>query len=455
MDELAKAIHNKEAKIVIIGLGYVGLPVACMFAKTGFQVVGIRRDAEKVAQINRGICPIRGKEPGLAELLAEAVQSGRLKATTDYAHCQGAQVALVAVETPVDEKTKKPKYKALSSALRSLGSNMSPGTLVIIESTVAPRTMELVVQPVLEETCGLEANQDFYLAHCPERVMPGRLLHNIEHMPRVVGGMTPEAAQLAVELYKHIVKADLDATDCLTAEIVKTTENAYRDVQIAFANEIALLCESLGPDVWEVRELVKKCPYRDMHLPGAGVGGHCLPKDPWLLIANAPDSFEVRLIPAARAVNDGMPLHMAGLTVEALQATGREVAGSRVGVLGYAYLEDSDDTRNSPSEALVARLHELGAEVVIHDPWVAEYQGDVMERLKACDAAVVMVAHRAYRALDPAAIKSALCTPILIDGRRVFDAAQARAVGLVYHGVGQGEGEGESCLDCRRAATVH
>lgn len=434
MDELAKAIRNKEAKIVIIGLGYVGLPVACMFAKAGFQVVGIRRDAEKVAQINRGICPIGGKEPGLAELLAEAVQSGSFKATTDYTHCQGAQVALIAVETPVDEKTKKPKYKALSSALRSLGSNMSPGTLVVIESTIAPRTMELVVKPVLEQASGLKANEGFYLAHCPERVMPGKLLHNIQHMPRVVGGMTPEAAQLAVELYEHIVKADLDATDCPTAEVVKTTENAYRDVQIAFANEIALLCESLGPDVWEVRELVNKCPYRDMHLPGAGVGGHCLPKDPWLLIANASDDFQARLIPAARAVNDGMPLHMADLTVEALREAGKDIAGAKVLVMGYAYLENSDDTRNSPSEVVIKQLRKFGAEVVVHDPYVPGYQGDVRERMQGCDAAVVMVQHEEYMALD----MEKLGVPAIVDGRGVFQDQSGLDYGLVYRGVGNG-----------------
>ena len=434
MKDLAEAIRDKEAKIAVIGLGYVGLPVACMFAKAGFRVVGIRRNPEKVAQINRGVCPIGGKEPGLAELLVEVVKSGRFRATTDYAECRDAQVALIAVETPVDEKTKKPKYKALRSALESLGANMSPGTLVIIESTIAPRTMELVVGPVLEQVSGLKANEDFHLAHCPERVRPGKLLYNIEHMPRVVGGMTPEAAQLAVELYKHIVKADLDATDCLTAEIVKTTENAYRDVQIAFANEIALLCESLGADVWQVRELVNKCPYRDMHLPGAGVGGHCLPKDPWLLIANAPDDFKARLIPAARAVNDGMPLHVADLVVEGLHKVGKEIGGAKVAVLGYAYLENSDDTRNSPSEVLVARLQELGAEVRVHDPYVPEYQEDLREQLQGCDAVVVMVAHDEYRGLSPAA----LGTPVVVDGRGVLKENLERCGEVLCCTVGMG-----------------
>jgi UDP-N-acetyl-D-mannosaminuronic acid dehydrogenase len=416
-EERLAAIRDKRVKIAVIGLGYVGLPVACIFARAGFQVVGIERVEEKVHQIRQGLCSIGGKEPGLAELVAQVVRDGRLSATTRYEECRDAGVVIIAVETPVDEETRRPKYEALRAALVSLGNHLSRGTLVIVESTIAPLTMERVVRPILEETSGLRAGEDFYLAHCPERVRPGRLLYNLEHMPRVIGGMTPEAGRLALELYRHIVRADLDVTDCLTAEIVKTTENAYRDVQIAFANEIALLCESLGADVWRVRELVNKCPQRDMHLPGAGVGGHCLPKDPWLLIAHAPENFQARLIPAARAVNDGMPLHVADLVVKGLRRVGKEVQGSRIAVLGYAYLENSDDTRNSPSEALVRKLRELGAEVVIHDPYVPPYQGDLRERLRGCDAAVLMVAHDEYRHLNPAELD----VPVVVDGRRVLE----------------------------------
>jgi UDP-N-acetyl-D-mannosaminuronic acid dehydrogenase len=195
---------------------------------------------------------------------------------------------------------------------------------------------------------------------------------------------------------------------------------------------------ALGADVWQVRELVNKSPYRDMHLPGAGVGGHCLPKDPWLLIANAGDAFRSQVVPAARAVNDGMPLHVADITVQALREAGHSIREARVAVLGQAYLENSGDARHSPSATLTARLRELGAQVVVHDPWIADYQGDLWERVSGCDAAVLMVRHRAYCDLDLSALKAALRTPILIDGRHVFDAAQVEAAGLVYRGVGRG-----------------
>ncbi|MGB9724148.1 MAG: nucleotide sugar dehydrogenase [Chloroflexia bacterium] len=431
---LLEAFRRKEVPIAVIGLGYVGLPVACKFAQAGFEVRGIERNAEKVEQIRQGLSPIGGKEPGLAELLAEVVRRGRLHVTSDYAACRPARAVLIAVETPVDEITHRPAYTALHAALESLGPHLSRGTLVVVESTIAPGTMAGLVQPVLEQSSGLRAGEDLYLAHCPERVTPGKLLHNLEHLPRVVGGMTPQAAALAVELYRHIVRADLDATDALTAEIVKTAENAYRDVQIAFANEVALLCESLGADVWRVRELVNKCPYRDMHLPGAGVGGHCLPKDPWLLIAQAPPAFRPRLIPAARAVNEGMPLHVAELVVDGLREAGKDVQGARVAVLGYAFLENSDDTRHSPSAVLVERLQTLGAEVVVHDPHVPEYQGDLRERLRGCDAAVVMVRHEEYLRLDPEELAGLLAPPpVVVDGRHVFTPDAAR---WIYGGVG-------------------
>ncbi len=426
------------ARLVVLGLGYVGLPVACLFAEAGFPVVGLDVDEGKVLAINRGLCPIEGDEPGLPELVRRVVEAGKLSATTDYGVCREAQIVLVAVETPVDEATKQPRYRALRAALTDLGKNLSPGTMVIVESTVAPGTMSGLVQPLLEESSGLRVSENFYLVHCPERVMPGKLLRNLRHMHRVVGGMSPEAAGLAVRFYRHVVQADLDPTDCLTAELVKTMENAYRDVQIAFANEMALLCEDVGADVWRVRELVNKSPHRDVHLPGAGVGGHCIPKDPWLLIANASDGFQPRLIPTARAVNDGMPLHVADLTVEALREAGADITGAKVTVLGYAYMENSDDTRNSPSAVLVERLHELGAEVAIHDPYVRRYQGDLGERVQGSDALVIMVAHDEYRALNLNSLRARVEHLVLIDGRRVFSPERARAAGWVYRGVGAG-----------------
>ncbi len=436
LNELRTRIENKTAKLAVIGQGYVGLPVAALFANAGFDVLGVDLRHALVEKINAGINPIEGKEPGLAELLHTVVASSRLRATTDYNELNDRDVFIIAVETPVDDNH-IPHYNALRAALTSLASVMKQGALVIVESTIAPRTMGDIVLPLLEEKSGKKVNDGFFLGNCPERVMPGKLLNNLRKMSRVVGGMTPETSDTMIALYKNIVEADLDPADCITAELVKTVENAYRDVQIAFANEVALVAEAAGGDVWKVRELVNKSPGRQMHLPGAGVGGHCIPKDPWLLAHGAEEKgVKLRLIPAARSVNDSMPLHMVELLADALAKVGKSILDARVAVLGYSYLEDSDDTRNSPTRSFVARLYELGAEPVIHDPWIPEYNGDVYERVKGCDAAVVMVAHSAYKELDLEKLKSALRLPVLVDGRRALDDAGTKSAGLKYTRVG-------------------
>jgi UDP-N-acetyl-D-mannosaminuronic acid dehydrogenase len=438
--DLQHKFETKTARLGVIGLGYVGLAVACKFAEKGFVVRGLERRAEVVNQINAGRSPIQGFEPGLEELLQAVTAGGCLTASVDPQVLTEVDVVLVAVETPVEPDTHQPTYAALKAALTTLGQRLKAGQLVIIESTIAPGTMEGVAKPTLEAASGLRVDVDFYLGHCPERVMPGRLLRNLALMSRVCGGHTPETSQAMRSLYRQIVEADLDMADCVTAEMVKTTENAYRDVQIAFANEVAMLCEQVGADVWRVRELVNKSPDRNFHMPGPGVGGHCIPKDPWLLIHPAVGHGQrPRLIPAARRVNDDMPLHMVALLESALQEAGQALAEARVAVLGYAYLENSDDTRNSPTETLVTELRKRGAQVVIHDPFVPEYQGDLQALCQGADAAVIMVRHDAYRAVALPDLKAWLRRPVLVDGRRVFEPEAARKAHLIFRAVGRGQ----------------
>jgi UDP-N-acetyl-D-mannosaminuronic acid dehydrogenase len=437
LQDLNQKIIATEARLAVIGLGYVGLPVACAFAEAGFDVLGVDVKAERIVKINAGLSPIEGEEPGLAELLAKVVGSKKLRATCDYPDLADRDIIFIDVETPVND-AHKPEYQALRSVLRSLGQVLQPGMLVIVESTIAPGTMSGLVRPGLEEASHLKANLDFYLGNCPERVMPGKLLSNLHSLSRVCGGGTPETAESMVRFYRRVIQADLDPVDWITAELVKTVENAYRDVQIAFANEVALICEALGGDVWKVRELVNKSPYRQMHLPGAGVGGHCIPKDPWLLVYGVEGKdVPVRLIPTARAVNDGMPAHVADLLEGALAQAGRGLEGARILVLGYAYLEDSDDTRNSPSEALVKILSERGAGVVIHDPYVPGYQGDVYEMARGCDGVVVMVRHKEYFKIDFSKLLMALHEPVLIDGRHLLDDSNGDFSGWQIYGIGK------------------
>jgi len=429
--------------IVIIGTGYVGIPVAAMFADKGFNVVGINRTKEKVDLINKGLCPIEGDEPNLPGLINKVVKNKKLVATTDYSPCKSADAILICVETPFDSDKWEPKYDSLKSALKSVAENLSKGTLVIVESTIAPTTMETLVKPILEKTSKMVAGKDFLLGNCPERVMPGKLLYNIENLSRVCGGINEETRTKMVELYSHIVKGELYPTDCITAEVVKTAENAYRDVEIAFANEVALICEKLGINVYEVRELVNKAPFRNMHLPGAGVGGHCLPKDSLLLSYGVKGVMTPELMILARNLNNKMPSHTAELLINELKENGIEIKGKKITVCGFAYLENSDDTRNTPSLDVIKKLKEHGAKVEIHDPFVKKYEGleikkDFYDSVKDSEALVFVTAHTEYRKLDHNKIKKLMKTPIIIDGRNIFDKEDMIKKGFIYRGVGKG-----------------
>ncbi|MCL5407567.1 MAG: nucleotide sugar dehydrogenase [Patescibacteria group bacterium] len=436
----------KDTTIAVCGLGYVGLPVALLFAQAGFKVFGVNRGKEKVAKINLGKNPIEGKEPGLKELIKTVHHQGNFEATTDPKIYHQADVIIVAVETPVEEETHEPAYVAMRSALKDIGQNLKKGTLVIVESTIAPGTMKKVVKPILEQESGLMVNKGFLLANCPERLMPGFLLENIQNYNRVLGGMNQKASEIAKKLYKYIIKSEIEETDCLTAEIVKSGENTYRDVQIAFANEMALLCEAMGANVWEVRRLINNCKkrgdtrveaLRQMHLPGAGVGGHCIPKDSWLLIYGAKDLIEPRLIPLSRHINDFMPRHTFHLLKDAFREIGKNLEGTKIAVLGYAYAGNSDDARNTPTEPLLKMINRTQAEVIVHDPFIQDYKKPLEEVLKGTQALILMTDHDQYKKIDLKKIKKLMrAKPIIIDGRNIFDKEKTRKLGFVYKGIG-------------------
>jgi len=428
LEALRKKIDDQSCKAAVIGLGYVGLPVAAMLADAGFDVLGIEIKKDRVEMINSGKSPIEGDEPGLEVMLAKAVQSKKLKATDQFHHLSDRDVILVNVETPVN-KEHVPEYQALRSAVKSIAENMKEGALVIVESTIMPGTMNNIVLPIIEDASGKKCGEGFFLGNCPERVMPGRLLANLREMSRVVGGDSPETASVMKAFYEHIVDADIDEGDWITAELVKTVENTYRDVQIAFANEVALICEELGADVWRVRELVRKSPGREMLKPGAGVGGHCIPKDPWLLASSVREKdIEVKLIPAARGVNSSMPGHIVTL----LKKEYPDLKGKKILIMGIAYLENSDDTRNSPGEALEKLLDHSGAKTVKHDPYVENFKGDIYKAAKGCDAAVLVTAHSDYADVDFEKFKNNMKKPVLIDGRNLWEREKAENAGITF-----------------------
>lgn len=427
--------------VAVVGVGYVGLPVACAFAGKGVRTIAIDIIPDRVKMINEGRCPILGDEPGLPELLSKVVTSKTLTATTDPSAIKEADAVIVCVDTPIDESTKAPRLDILLSVAGTVGDHIKNGALVSIESTLPPLTMKRQVIPVIESRRQMKAGTDFYVVHCPERVMPGRLLQNIHDYIRVLGGLDDGSLQKGLKLYSTIVSAKIIPTDLTSAEITKTIENAYRDVQIAFANEVALACEELGVNAFEVRELVNTCPFRDMHRPGAGVGGHCLPKDSWLFASSLNDT-KLKLIPMAREINEGMPEHMISLTEKALKEAGLQLADSKIAILGLAFLKDSDDMRHSPAMSII-RYFQGRAHLIVHDPFVQKIDNvplthDLETAVEGSDCVVIVTDHSQYKDLDINEIVGRMKTRIIIDGRNVIKVPNLDSSGIRYIGLGKG-----------------
>ncbi len=454
----------KDQKIAVIGMGYVGVPAAVLLADAGYDVTGIQRRSQrsgwKIDWLNAGRCPIGGYEPELPEMLGEVVKGKKFRVTDDYSVLQEMDIILIDVQTPTDDNH-TPQYESLKEACQNVGKFLRPGKLVIIESTVAPGTTEYVVQPILKKGSGLEAGlpDGFGLCFSYERVMVGRLIHNIREYPKIIGGIDADSIGRAMQMYKSIVKGGVHGTDLMTAEVAKTVENAYRDVQIAFANEIALLCESLGVDVYDVRKFVNGLPddpsaphanpVRNMLFPGAGVGGHCLPKDTWLLMhgyneyATGKYQYPSSILVDARRLNDWMPLHMIELLEAALSEATKRLQEATVCVLGYAFLENSDDPRNTPTITLLTELERRGVKYRVHDPYIKKDEGfrfenDLEAAIKGCDAVVLMTKHDAYKSINPEKLERLLKTKILIDGRNLFNPREFIEAGFIFKGIGKG-----------------
>ena len=450
---------SMSQKIAVIGMGYVGIPAAALFANVdGYTVVGIQRRSKrsgwKIDYLNQGKNPIGGDEPGLSELIKKVVKNGSFRVTDDYSEIKDADIVLIDVQTPTDEQG-VPRYESLKEVSKKAGYYLKKETLVVLESTVAPGTTNHIVKPILEKESNLSAGKDFYLAFSYERVMVGRLLHNIQNYPRVIGGINEKSTKKAMELYKHIVNSTLYPTDSLTAEVAKVVENTYRDVNIAFANEVGIMCESLGVDVFKVRELVNTLPndpsnpaanpVRNMHFAGAGVGGHCLPKDPWLLKygVDTYGTFKVNpeVIVKSRELNIWMPTHMVELLEEALQQNGKKIEDAKIGILGLAFLENSDDTRNTPTKPVYEKLKAKDAKPIIHDPYVREFEypftKNIDETITDANAILLMVKHKDYLNMDLSNLKQKMKTPIFIDGRNAFDKKEMENLGFTYRGIGK------------------
>lgn len=433
--------------LTVVGLGYVGLPTAALFASAGLKVVGVDINARITSAVNEGRAPIQ--EPGLDGLIARVVKEGNLKAVRAPAH---SQAFLVAVGTPITA-SHEPDLRAVHAAARSIAAVLRPGNLVVLESTVPPGTTGGSFRAALEEGSGLVAGRDFALAHCAERAIPGLALKEMVDNDRLVGGVDAASAQRGAELYSQMVKGRVIETDALTSELVKLAENTYRDVNIAYANELARLCEHVGADVWKVVEFANRHPRVNVHQPGPGVGGHCIPVVPWFLTAAAPK--ETQLIRLARKVNDEQVQRVAQ---QALALA--TVEQPRITILGVAYKAGIDDTRESPSLGLLHALRAAGANVRTADPWVASFESPILpveDAVLGADVIIIMTNEPAYTALDPAAVAKLVRSRAVLDTRNVLDHNAWRQAGFQTALLGRGviESNLDPCALIAVSKTVH
>ncbi len=461
--------------IGVIGMGYVGIPAAALLADAPVftKVYGFQRDSPssgyKIAMLNRGESPLKGEEPGLEELLKKVVGAKKFECTSDFLKIAELDAVTLSIQTPfLNKEDLLPDFSALMDGIRHVGKNLSPGMLVVLESTITPGTTDGIARELLERESGLVAGRDFALAHAPERVMVGRLIRNIREHDRCVGGIDAVSTKRASELYAPILTTGkVIPMTATAAEVTKTAENTFRDLQIAAINELALYCEAMGINVYDVRTGIDSLKgegiTRAMLWPGAGVGGHCLTKDTYhlergvqMLGAGKLDypAGEPSLYVLARHINDFMPTHMFRLTWEALDRAGTPLEGAKVAMLGWAFLSNSDDTRNTPSEPYRDACIREGARVSVHDPYVAEYPGVpiepfVEEAVKGADVIVVFAGHHQYRTLDAPYLKnlSGKKHPVIIDGRNLVDPDAYIRCGFIYKGIGRGDKNGHAIVE--------
>ena len=372
-NELIKLIENKSARVGVIGLGYVGLPLATEFASKGFTATGFEVDESKAARINAGDSYIGDVDSAVVK---EMVDAGRLSATTDFDDLKVCDAIIICVPTPL-RKTKEPDVSFILAAAEEIKKRLRRGQLVILESTTYPGTTDEVLQPMLRET-GLKLDEDFLLAFSPERVDPGNPQFQTHNIPKVVGGVTDDSTEAAAFLYEQIVNQVHAVSSARVAEAAKLLENTFRAVNIGMANEMARLCYALNIDTWEVIRAAATKPFGFMPFyPGPGIGGHCIPLDPHYLSWKARQhGFDSRFIGLAEEVNSRMPEHVVQLVSDGLNDDRKAMKGSRVLLLGVAYKKDINDVRESPALSIIDRLRSKGCEVQYHDPFVAEVRFD-------------------------------------------------------------------------------
>ncbi|CEG13904.1 UDP-N-acetyl-D-mannosaminuronic acid dehydrogenase [groundwater metagenome] len=407
-------------KICVIGLGYIGLPTATMFATHGYNIVGVDINQEVVENLNQGKIHIE-LEPEMKELIQKAIKSKNLIIRSKP---EEADVFIICVSTLLNEKEKKAELKYVVSATESILPYIKKGNLIILESTSPPGTILNVVVPITERVI---SKKDVYVAHCPERVIPGNMLKEFINNDRIIGGINEESSQKAKEIYKSFVKGNIYLTDSTTAEMVKLMENTYRDVNIALANEFVKICEDLNINVWEAIELANKHPRVNIHKPGPGVGGHCIPVVPWFIIEKS--SNNTNLIHFARNINISMPNYI----VEIVEKETKHIKNPVITIFGVAFKANIDDISETPAIPIIALLEKKNYKIKIYDSFVKKFRynlSSLNDAVKDSDCILILTDHDDFKMIDIGKITDLMRNKILIDTRNCVDHEKWKAKGF-------------------------
>ena len=447
--ELIQSIQSNSISVCVIGIGRIGLPTALSFANSGMSTIGVDINSKLVDMINSKIFPLKD-EPGYDVIFDKVINEKKFRATTNFSEgVNSSDVIVLSLPTPMDDQN-IPDYSALLSVAKKLHDEILDGKLIIIESTVEPGFVETDFLKILEGNDNkLKSGKNFSLGVCPETANPGQILNDFERLPRLVGAMDKFTQNLIIKIYKHVFTVDLiPMPNCKTANAVKLTTNVFRDLNIAFVNELALIFEKAGIDVMTVLEAAKTKYNFQVHYPSAGVGGPCLPVNSYQMINFAKNftSKTFELVENARKVNENMPLHTIELLENGLNEINKEISTSTILVLGLSYKPDVKDIQISPVEKIVELLQKKGANVLLYDPYFKDSEvfgiktlSDYSKSLEISDGLIIATGHKEFHNLEPLFLKSKMRSPVVIDSKNILDQHLAKNVGLIYRGIGRGK----------------
>ena len=445
IEDVRKSLDSKTLRVCVIGIGRIGLPTALSFAKSGLQTIGVDINENLVQNINSGKFPLKD-EPGYNEIFDDVIKNKKFSATTNIEEVvPNSDLILLSLPTPMDENN-IPDYSALRYVATKLSEILSPNSLVIVESTIEPGFIEDEMVSIISKSGRLEIEKNFFIGVCPENANPGEILHDFTNLPRLVGGINHNITKIIKAIYKFVFSVELvEMPDCKTANAVKLTTNVFRDINIAFVSELSIMFDKLGIDTIKVLEAAKKKYNFQVHYPGAGVGGPCLPINSYqLLNTGKRTGSKLSIIESGRKINENMPERVIELTSDAFKECKKSIQNSEILILGVSYKPDVKDIQLSPAEHIIRKLQDLGANIHIYDPYFSSSQvfgitseDNIEDIISKVDAAIIVTGHDEFKKLQIHTFTK-MQHPILIDTRGIIDPSIAKQEKLIFRGLGRG-----------------